>query len=131
MPKYVHKELGEKRILIVDSHANLRGMAKGVLRGVGFINVDDRKDGKDAFTFLQKNRMNLVITDLDMLNMDGIELVKAIRSDPELKNTPILLVTDSVDRNKMKAAIAAGINDVLAKPYKSGVFLNKVVKNIR
>ena len=128
---FVDKKLATKKILIVDSHAHLRDMAKSALRSVGFENVELVKDGKEAFAYLQKQRVNLVVTDLEMPNMDGIELVEAIRSDPNLAKTQILLTSDSGDKERLKAAIVAGVNDVLAKPYVSGIFLNKVVKNIR
>jgi two-component system chemotaxis response regulator CheY len=105
-----------KRILTVDDSRTMREMVAMTLRKAGF-QVIQADDGVNALKVLVDNEVDIIITDLNMPNMDGLELVKALRAKPEFKGTPILfLTTRNTDSDKQQGR-AAGATGWITKPF--------------
>jgi two-component system chemotaxis response regulator CheY len=105
-----------KTILTVDDSASIRQMVKFTLTKEGY-NIIEASDGKDALAKTGGSKIDMVVTDLNMPNMDGITLIKELRAKPEFKFTPIImLTTESQDTKKMEGK-AAGATGWIVKPF--------------
>lgn len=118
------------KILVVDDMAAMRKILKTLLAQLGYRNVDEAEDGKQALEILKQNpnKYGLVITDWNMPNMTGIELVQAIRSDEQLKHLPILMVTAEAKKENVLMAIKAGVNNYIVKPFTAETLKEKIEK---
>jgi two-component system chemotaxis response regulator CheY len=105
-----------KRILTVDDSKTMRDMVAFTLRKAGF-DVNEAEDGRKALTVLSTNRFDLIITDLNMPNMDGISLIKNVRSNAQHRGVPILILTTESDGAKKADGKAAGATGWLVKPF--------------
>jgi len=115
-------------ILVVDDMAAMRKILKTLLAQLGYKNVDEAEDGKQALEKLRQNpdKYGLVITDWNMPNMTGIELVQAIRSDEKLKHLPVLMVTAEAKKENVLMAIKAGVNNYIVKPFTAETLKEKL-----
>ena len=119
-----------KRILTVDDSKTMRDMVSFTLRRAGF-EVNEAEDGNKALTVLVAGRFDLIITDLNMPNMNGLELIRALRKLPQLTGLPIVfLTTESNDAVKQEAK-SAGATGWITKPFKPEQLLAVVVKLVR
>lgn len=118
-----------KTILIVDDSASLRQVVSIALRGAGY-EVLEASDGKDALTKLDGTKIHLVISDLNMPNMDGIELITEIKKTAAYKFTPIIMLTTEGANEKKDAGRAAGAKAWMVKPFKPDQMLAAVSKLI-
>ncbi|TAJ08331.1 MAG: response regulator [Nitrospirae bacterium] len=117
-----------KQILIVDDSATMRQMVSFTLTSAGF-DVVEAGDGKEAVGKLNGGvKPNLVITDLNMPNMDGISLIKAVRAMPSFKFTPVLMLTTESDEGKKKEGQAAGATGWIVKPFNPEQMLKVIAK---
>ncbi len=116
------------RILIVDDFSTMRRIIKNVLNELGFQNTDEADDGASALTMIRSGRYELVITDWNMPGMPGIELLKAIRSDPGTASLPVLMVTAEAKKNQIVKAAQAGVNGYIVKPFTPETLRGKIVK---
>ncbi|SNZ08148.1 two-component system, chemotaxis family, response regulator CheY [Persephonella hydrogeniphila] len=116
------------RILVVDDMATMRRIIKGLLEQLGFKNIDEAEDGKVALQKLKTGKYDFVITDWNMPNMTGLELVQEIRKDPELKHLPVLMVTAEAKKENVLLAIKAGVNNYIVKPFTAEVLKEKIEK---
>jgi two-component system chemotaxis response regulator CheY len=105
-----------KKILAVDDSKTMRDMVSLTLRNAGY-EVAEAADGEQAVATLGANRVDLVITDLNMPKMDGIALIKALRSHPVHRSTPILILTTESDGTKKAEGKAAGATGWIVKPF--------------
>jgi two-component system, chemotaxis family, chemotaxis protein CheY len=105
-----------KRILTVDDSKTMRDMVSFTLRKAGF-DVNEAEEGKKALTVLSTGRFDLIITDLNMPNMDGISLIKTVRSNAQHRAVPILILTTESDGAKKADGKAAGATGWLVKPF--------------
>lgn len=122
MPDYSMK------ILVVDDFSTMRRIVKNVLKQLGFENVDEAEDGAQAFSKLQAGGFGMVVADWNMPNMDGFELLRNVRNDPVLREMPFLMVTAEAEKDKVIAAIQAGVNNYIVKPFTAEVFKEKMDK---
>ena len=99
-------------ILVVDDFSTMRRIVKNILRQLGFNKTIEADDGTTALEKLKSEKVDFVITDWNMPKMTGLELVKMIRSDSELKHLPILMVTSEALQENIVAAAKAGVNNV-------------------
>jgi two-component system chemotaxis response regulator CheY len=106
----------KRKILAVDDSKTMRDMVSLTLRNAGH-DVAEAADGQQALTVLGSNRVDLVITDLNMPKMDGIALIKALRSHPVHRATPILILTTESDDAKKAEGKAAGATGWIVKPF--------------
>jgi len=114
-------------ILAVDDSASMRQMVSFTLKGAGY-DVVEAVDGKDALGIAQSKAVNLVITDINMPNMDGITLIKELRSLPSYKFTPMLMLTTESSPEKKQEGKAAGATGWIVKPFNPEQLLNTVKK---
>lgn len=113
------------KILIVDDDKTTRKLLSFYLKGSGF-EVVTAENGLDALEKLGMDEINLVMTDLNMPYMDGIELVKTLKSDPNTAQIPIIMVTTEADINEQNRALAAGANAYITKPVTADTIAKKI-----
>lgn len=113
----VSERLRGKRILLAEDTNSMRSLIKSLLADAGCQHIAEARDGAAAWKMLQRDRYHLLITDWDMPNKSGLQLVEAVRGDEQLKHLPILMLTGSSEPERVKAAIAAGVDDYLVKPF--------------
>lgn len=106
-----------KTILIVDDSASLRNVVSIALRAEGY-DVLEACDGKDALRVLDGKKINLIVSDVNMPNMDGIALVKEVKKNPNYKFTPIIMLTTEGAEDKKQQGQAAGAKAWIIKPFK-------------
>lgn len=105
-----------KKVLAVDDSRTMREMVSFTLKNAGY-EVIEAEDGKAALGAMIGHRIDAVITDLNMPNMNGFELIRSLRSDPAYKFTPILMLTTEGDVAKKEEGKAAGATGWLVKPF--------------
>ena len=116
-----------KRILTVDDSKTMRDMVSFTLRGAGF-EVIEAEDGVRALSVLGSSSVDLVITDINMPNMDGVTLIKQLRGKPNFKSTPILILTTESGEDKKAEGRAAGATGWIVKPFAPDKLLQVVKK---
>ena len=118
-----------KAILIVDDSASVRQVVSIALRGAGY-DVIEGCDGKDALTKLNGQKIHLIISDVNMPNMDGITFVKEVKKLPNYKFTPIIMLTTESQEGKKQEGQAAGAKAWVVKPFQPAQMLTAVAKLI-
>ncbi len=116
------------KILVVDDFSTMRRIIKNLLRELGFTNVDEADDGTTALPMLRNGHYDLLITDWNMPGMSGIDLLKAVRSDPKLAKLPVLMVTAEAKRDQILMAAQAGVNGYIVKPFTAATLKEKMEK---
>ncbi len=116
------------KILVVDDFSTMRRIIKNVLHELGYSNTDEADDGKTALPMLQGGSYDFVITDWNMPGMQGIDLLKAIRSDSKLARTPVLMVTAEAKKDQIVMAAQAGVNGYIVKPFTAETLREKISK---
>lgn len=116
-------------ILAVDDSASMRQMVTFTLKGAGF-NVVEAVDGEDALAKAKSNKADLVLTDVNMPKMDGISLIKELRSLPDYKFTPMLMLTTESAGAKKQEGKNAGATGWLVKPFNPDQLINTINKVI-
>lgn len=120
--------LKKVNILTVDDMEAIRSMIKAVLRNMGAENVDVAINGEAAWKTINNKRIDLIICDWDMPKMTGIELLNKIRSSDEYKHIPFLLLTATTEKERVIAAVKAGVTDYLSKPFQPKELEYRVIK---
>lgn len=118
-----------KTILIVDDSTTLRQVVSIALKGAGY-DVIEGSDGKDALSKLTGQKVHLIISDVNMPNMDGITFVSEVKKLPAYKFTPVIMLTTEAGEDKKAAGQAAGAKAWVIKPFKPEQMLNAVSKLI-
>jgi two-component system chemotaxis response regulator CheY len=118
-----------KKILIVDESRELRDLVKFPLLYAHF-EVSEAMDAMEALGILQHHSCDLVITDLDMPQVDGIEFIRKIRQDAQHNQLPMLLLTTSAEKHQHTEAFEAGASDILERPFEIEKLIRKVNKLI-
>jgi two-component system, chemotaxis family, chemotaxis protein CheY len=118
-----------KTILIVDDSASIRQVVALTLKGAGY-EVVDAVDGKDALSKLDGRKVNLVISDVNMPNLDGIGFVKQMKLLPAYKFTPVIMLTTESSQDKKRAGQDAGAKAWVVKPFQPAQMLDAVSKLI-
>lgn len=118
-----------KTILIVDDSTTLRQVVSIALKGAGY-DVIEGADGKDALSKLTGQKVHLIISDVNMPNMDGFTFVSEVKKLPAYKFTPIIMLTTEAGEDKKAAGQAAGAKAWMVKPFKPEQMLNAVSKLI-
>ncbi len=121
------------RFLVVDDFSTMRRIVRNLLKELGFMNVEEAEDGADALAKLQSSAYDFVITDWNMPNMDGLELLKNIRSDAGLATLPVLMVTAEAKKENIIAAVQSGASGYVVKPFTAAILeekLNKIFEKL-
>ncbi|MGF1680391.1 chemotaxis response regulator CheY [Photobacterium makurazakiensis] len=116
------------KILIVDDFSTMRRIVKNLLRDLGFNNTQEADDGLTALPMLKKGGFDFVVTDWNMPGMQGIDLLKHIRADDELKHLPVLMITAEAKREQIIEAAQAGVNGYIVKPFTAATLKEKLEK---
>ena len=114
------------KILIVDDFSTMRRIIKNLLRELGFNNTHEADDGTSALPMLQNGDFDFLITDWNMPGMTGLDLLKAVRADPKLKDLPVLMVTAEAKRDQIVEAAQAGVNGYIVKPFTAQTLKEKI-----
>ncbi len=116
------------RFLVVDDFATMRRIVRNLLKELGFSNVDEAEDGNAALQKLRASRFDFIVTDWNMPNMTGIELLRQVRADPELKHLPVLMVTAEAKKENIIEAAQAGASGYVVKPFTAATLDEKLKK---
>lgn len=116
------------KVLIVDDFSTMRRIVKNLLRELGFTNTQEADDGATALPMLQGGDFDFLITDWNMPNMPGIDLLKAVRADAKLKDLPVMMVTAEANRDQIIQAAEAGVNGYIVKPFTAQTLEEKIQK---
>tara|TARA_R110002167_G_scaffold223634_1_gene428939 strand:- start:157 stop:543 length:387 start_codon:yes stop_codon:yes gene_type:complete len=113
-------------ILIVDDYKTMLRIVRNLLKQLGFDNVDEATDGAAALQKLRGKSYDLVISDWNMEPMTGYQLLKEIRADDKLSNTPFIMVTAESKTENVIAAKKAGVNNYIVKPFNAATLKTKM-----
>jgi two-component system chemotaxis response regulator CheY len=119
------------RFLVVDDFATMRKIVHNLLKELGFSRIEEAEDGVAALKQLRGGGFDFVVSDWNMPNMTGIELLRAIRADPALKHLPVLMVTAEAKKENILEAAQAGASGYVVKPFTAAVLdekLNKILE---
>jgi len=115
-------------ILVVDDFPTMRRIVRNLLKDLGFENVDEAEDGVQALDRLRGAKFDLVVSDWNMPNMDGLTLLQSIRADAALASLPVLMVTAEAKKENIIAAAQAGANGYVVKPFTAATLEEKLNK---
>jgi two-component system chemotaxis response regulator CheY len=114
------------KILIVDDFSTMRRIEKNILKHLGFNEIDEAGDGAEALQKLKSKKYDFIISDWNMPNMEGIDLLRAVRADPDLKELPFLMVTAEAEKASVLTAIKEGVSNYIVKPFTEEVIKAKI-----
>jgi two-component system chemotaxis response regulator CheY len=120
--------LEDTRFLVVDDFSTMRRIVRNLLKELGFIHVQEAEDGVQALAKLRADTFDFVVSDWNMPNMTGIELLRAIRADAKLKHLPVLMVTAEAKRENIIEAAQAGASGYVVKPFTAATLDEKLKK---
>ena len=116
------------KILVVDDHESMRRIVKQALNDLGFKNVHVADDGSTALPLLRENNFDFLVSDWNMPEMQGIDLLKAVRADAKLSKLPVLMVTAEAKKEQIIEAAKSGVNDYVIKPFNRETLNTKIEK---
>jgi len=116
------------KILVVDDFSTMRRIVRNLLKELGYTNVDEAEDGVAALQKLKGGNFQFVVTDWNMPNMTGIELLRAIRADVALKSLPVLMITAEAKKENIIEAAQSGASGYIVKPFTAGTLEEKLNK---
>ncbi|MBW1991607.1 MAG: chemotaxis response regulator CheY [Deltaproteobacteria bacterium] len=114
------------KVLVVDDFATMRKIIRNVLKQIGFENIAEAEDGAAALQIIGQEKVGLVVTDWNMPNMDGLELLKNIRRNPGSAHLPVLMVTAEGMKDNVLEAVKAGVSNYVVKPFTAEVLQEKI-----
>ncbi len=114
------------KFLVVDDSQTMRRIVNNALKSLGYEDIVEAEDGKDAITKLYGDKVDFVITDWNMPNMSGLEFTKAVRGDEQFANLPILMVTTRGMKEDVMEALQAKVNNYVVKPFTPQVLKEKI-----
>ena len=118
----------QMRILVVDDFATMRRIITNVLRQLGFENIIEAEDGARALQIMEAEKIDFVVTDWNMPEMSGLDLLKAIRAKQDKDAMPVLMVTAEALQENIVAAARAGVNNYIVKPFDAKTLAEKINK---
>jgi two-component system chemotaxis response regulator CheY len=114
------------KVLVADDFATMRKIVRNILKQIGFDDIVEAEDGQAALQILKNENIGLVVTDWNMPNMTGLELLEKIRTDPKTSKLPVLMVTAEGLKENVVAAVKAGVNNYVVKPFTAEVLQEKL-----
>lgn len=121
------------KFLVVDDFSTMRRIVRNLLKELEFTNVEEAEDGAVALQKLQNGQFDFVVSDWNMPNMDGLSLLRAVRSTPTLQHLPFLMITAEAKKENIIAAAQAGADGYIVKPFTGatlGEKLNKIFEKM-
>ncbi|RCS59363.1 chemotaxis response regulator CheY [Parvibium lacunae] len=119
------------KFLIVDDFSTMRRIVRNLLKEIGYSNADEAEDGAAALQKLKAGSFNFVVSDINMPNMNGFELLRNIREDPQLKTLPVLMVTAEAKKEDIVLAAQIGASGYIVKPFTKATLEEKLTKIIQ
>lgn len=116
------------KFLVVDDFSTMRRIVRNLLKELGYSNVDEAEDGAMALSKLKNENFDFVISDWNMPNMDGLEMLKQIRADAAIAKLPVLMVTAEAKKENIIAAAQAGASGYVVKPFTAATLDEKLSK---
>lgn len=116
------------KILVVDDFSTMRRIIKNILKQIGFLNVDEAENGEIALAKIGDGNYDFVISDWNMPEMTGIELLKRVRANDATKDLPFLMVTAEAKKENVVEAVKAGVNNYIVKPFTAEILQDKISK---
>lgn len=116
------------KILVVDDFSTMRRIIKNILKQIGFTNIDEAENGQIALSKIGEGNYDLVVSDWNMPEMTGIELLKMVRANETTKDLPFLMVTAEAKKENVVEAVKAGVNNYIVKPFTAEVLQEKISK---
>ena len=116
------------KVLVVDDFSTMRRIVKNILRQLGFNNIVEADDGTTAVGILEREKVDLIISDWNMPQMTGIELLRHVRSTDEIKDTPFLMVTAEAQQENIIEAVKAKVSNYIVKPFTADTLNEKIEK---
>ena len=116
------------KVLVVDDMSTMRRIVKNVLKQIGYSDILEAENGQDALTKLKAGGFGLVVSDWNMPVMPGIELLRSVRADANLKSLPFLMVTAEAQKENIIEAVQAGVSNYVVKPFTADALLEKLNK---
>jgi two-component system chemotaxis response regulator CheY len=120
--------MSDPRFLIVDDFSTMRRIVRNLLKEIGYNNAEEAEDGAIALNMLRASKFDFVVSDINMPNMNGFELLKNIKSDDGLKAVPVLMVTAEAKKEDIVAAAQGGAAGYIVKPFTKATLEEKVQK---
>jgi two-component system, chemotaxis family, chemotaxis protein CheY len=118
----------DMKFLVVDDFSTMRRIVRGLLKEIGYNNCEEAEDGVEALSMLKQAKYDFVVSDINMPNMTGFELLKAIKEDPNLKHLPVLMVTAEARKEDIVLAAQTGAAGYIVKPFTKATLEEKVQK---
>ncbi|MBK1684961.1 response regulator [Rhodoferax fermentans] len=119
------------RFLIVDDFSTMRRIIRNLLKESGFVNADEAEDGAVAWRMLQNGHFDFVVSDINMPNMNGFQLLAEIKKDDKLKHIPFLMVTAEARKEDIVLAAQQGAAGYIVKPFTKAVLEEKVMNILK
>ena len=116
------------KFLIVDDFSTMRRSVRGLLKESGYVNAEEAEDGAVALNMLKNTKFDFVVSDINMPNMNGFELLKAVKADDSLKHIPVLMVTAEARKEDIVLAAQTGAAGYIVKPFTKATLEEKVQK---
>jgi two-component system chemotaxis response regulator CheY len=116
------------KFLIVDDFSTMRRIVRGLLKEMGCNNADEAEDGAVALNMLKANKYDFVVSDINMPNMNGFDLLKAVKAEDSLKHIPVLMVTAEARKEDIVLAAQSGAAGYIVKPFTKATLEEKVQK---
>ena len=116
------------KFLVVDDFSTMRRIVRGLLKEMGCNNVEEAEDGVVALQMIKTNRYDFVISDINMPNMNGFDLLKALKAEDSLKHIPVLMVTAEARKEDILLAAQSGAAGYVVKPFTKATLEEKVTK---
>lgn len=114
------------KVLIVDDYKTMLRIVRNLLRQLDFHNVEEAMDGSEALDKLRQDKFGLVISDWNMQPMTGIDLLREVRSDENLKNIPFVMITAESKPQNVITAKEAGVSNYIVKPFNAETLKSKL-----
>ncbi|WP_369820837.1 chemotaxis response regulator CheY [Pelomonas sp. Root405] len=116
------------KFLVVDDFSTMRRIVRGLLKEIGYNNCEEAEDGVEALNMLKGAKFDFVVSDINMPNMTGFQLLSAIKADPNLKHLPVLMVTAEARKEDIVLAAQSGAAGYIVKPFTKATLEEKVLK---
>ena len=121
----------ELRFLIVDDFSTMRRIVRNLLKESGYADADEAEDGVIALQKLRNSSFDFVVSDINMPNMNGFDLIKAVKADDSLKHLPVLMVTAEARKEDIVLAAQSGAAGYIVKPFTKATLEEKVQKIVQ
>jgi len=116
----------DMKILVVDDFPTMRRIVKNLLNDLGYRNLAEADDGKTAYPMLESGGFDFLVTDWNMPEVSGLELLEQVRANPATAKLPVLMVTAEASKGQIVAAAQAGVNGYIVKPFTAATLKEKI-----